>query len=96
MQNAIYTPHWNVNAHSVMYVLRGRARVQVVNHMGQKSFDGEVKQGQILTVPQNHAVVKQASSDGFEWVSFKTNDNADRKSTRLNSSRSKRGFEKGR
>ncbi|XP_062096769.1 11S globulin seed storage protein Jug r 4-like [Humulus lupulus] len=75
-KNAIYTPHWNVNAHSVMYVLRGRARVQVVNHMGQKSFDGEVTQGQILTVPQNHAVVKQASSEGFEWVSFKTNDNA--------------------
>ncbi|KAF4358158.1 hypothetical protein F8388_009441 [Cannabis sativa] len=75
-KNAIYTPHWNVNAHSVMYVLRGRARVQVVNHMGQKCFDGEVRQGQIVTVPQNHAVVKQASSDGFEWVSFKTNDNA--------------------
>nr|POE98700.1 legumin b [Quercus suber] len=25
---------------------------------------------------QNFAVVKWASSDGFEWVAFKTNDNA--------------------
>ncbi|XP_024032266.1 legumin B-like, partial [Morus notabilis] len=75
-KNGIYTPHWNLNAHSVIYVLRGRARIQVVDHFGQSFFDGEVRQGQILTVPQNHAVVKQASSEGFEWVSFKTNDNA--------------------
>ncbi|PON62631.1 11-S seed storage protein [Parasponia andersonii] len=75
-RSAIYTPHWNVNAHSVIYVLRGRARIQVVDHLGQSFFDGEVRQGQILTVPQNHAVVKQAGSEGFEWVSFKTNDNA--------------------
>ena len=76
-QNGIYTPHWNQNAHSVMYVIRGRARVQVVDHFGQSFFDGEVRQGQVLVVPQQHAVVKQASSgEGFEWVSFKTNDNA--------------------
>ena len=60
-----------------MYVTRGRARVQVVDHFGQSLFDGEVRQGQVLVVPQQHAVVKQASSgEGFEWVSFKTNDNA--------------------
>lgn len=76
MQNGIYTPHWNQNSHSIMYVIRGRARIQVVDHMGRSFFDGEVTQGQLLTVPQNHAIVKQAASEGFEWVSFKTNDNA--------------------
>lgn len=39
-------------------------------------FDDELQQDQILTVPQNFAVVKRASSEGFEWVAFKTNDNA--------------------
>ena len=27
-------------------------------------------------MPQNYVVVKRASGDGFEWVAFKTNDNA--------------------
>lgn len=76
LQNGIYTPHWNQNAHSVMYVIRGRGRVQVVDHYGQAFFDGEVRQGQVLVIPQNHAVVKQATDEGLEWVSFKTNDNA--------------------
>ena len=77
MQDAIYVPHWNRNAHSVIYVVKGRAQVQVVDDFGQTVFHDELKQHQILTVPQNFAVVKRASSsEGFEWVAFKTNDNA--------------------
>ena len=76
MQDAIYAPHWNRNAHSVIYVLSGRAQVQVVDDFGQTVFDDELRQEQILTVPQNFAVVKRASSEGFEWVAFKTNDKA--------------------
>ncbi|KAI3854802.1 hypothetical protein MKW92_008816 [Papaver armeniacum] len=64
-QNALVAPHWHLNAHSVIYVTRGNARVQVVGNAGQ-----------ILVVPQNFAVVKQAGNEGFEWVAFKTNDNA--------------------
>ncbi|KAL4601892.1 hypothetical protein ACB092_10G014900 [Castanea dentata] len=76
-RDAIYVPHWNRNAHSVIYVVKGRAQVQVVDDFGQAVFDDELQQGQILTVPQNFAVVKRASSsEGFEWVAFKTNDNA--------------------
>ncbi|KAK4595356.1 hypothetical protein RGQ29_013704 [Quercus rubra] len=75
-KDAIYAPHWNRNAHSVIYVLRGRAQVQVVDDFGQTVFDDELRQEQILTVPQNFAVVKRASSEGFEWVAFKTNDRA--------------------
>nr|ABK80754.1 11S globulin precursor isoform 3A [Ficus pumila var. awkeotsang] len=74
--NAMYSPHWNINAHSVIYVIRGRARCQVVNSFGQTVFDGELRQGQALTVPQNYVIVKQAENEGFEWISFKTNDRA--------------------
>ncbi|KAJ4955077.1 hypothetical protein NE237_011860 [Protea cynaroides] len=74
--NAILAPHWNINAHSVIYVTRGTARVQIVGNRGRRVFDGEVHEGQLLVVPQNFAVAKQANNEGFEWVSFKTNNNA--------------------
>ncbi|KAJ4955460.1 hypothetical protein NE237_012243 [Protea cynaroides] len=74
--NAILAQHWNINAHSVIYVTRGSARVQIVGNRGERVFDEEVREGQILVVPQNFAVATQANNEGFEWVSFKTNDNA--------------------
>ncbi|KAK9082979.1 hypothetical protein Scep_029450 [Stephania cephalantha] len=77
MQNAIYAPHWNLNAHSLIYVTRGSARVQIVGNQQQHAiFDGQVQEGQVLVVPQNYVVVKQAGDRGFEWVSFKTHENA--------------------
>jgi hypothetical protein len=76
LQEGLYVPHWNLNAHSVMYAIRGRARVQVVDDNGNTVFDDELRQGQVLTIPQNFAVAKRAESEGFEWVAFKTNDNA--------------------
>jgi hypothetical protein len=76
MQDGLYVPHWNLNAHSLVYALRGRAQVQVVDDNGQTVFDDELRQGQLLTIPQNFAVAKRASNEGFEWVAFKTNDNA--------------------
>ncbi|XP_026440502.1 legumin B-like [Papaver somniferum] len=75
-QNALLAPHWNLNAHSVMYVTRGSCRCQIVGNQGRQVFNGQLNQGQMLVVPQNFAVVKQAGNEGFEWVSFKTNDNA--------------------
>ncbi|KAJ4955296.1 hypothetical protein NE237_012079 [Protea cynaroides] len=75
-RNAILAPHWNINAHSVIYVTRGSARVQIVGNRGERVFDEEVREGQIVVVPQNFAVAKRANNEGFEWVSFKTNDNA--------------------
>nr|AAL73404.1 11S globulin-like protein [Corylus avellana] len=75
-REGLYVPHWNLNAHSVVYAIRGRARVQVVDDNGNTVFDDELRQGQVLTIPQNFAVAKRAESEGFEWVAFKTNDNA--------------------
>ncbi|KAL1563143.1 11S globulin subunit beta-like [Salvia divinorum] len=76
-RNAIMAPHWNVNAHSAIYITRGSGRFQVVGHNGRSVFDGEVREGQMIIVPQNFVVIKKASDEeGLEWISFKTNDNA--------------------
>ncbi|KAL2463591.1 13S globulin basic chain [Forsythia ovata] len=69
-------PHWHVNAHSMIYITQGSSRFQVANCQGKLVFDGEVKEGQIILVPQNFVVLKKAGKQGCEWVAFKTNDNA--------------------
>lgn len=76
LQNASVAPHWNINAHSIMYVTAGTARIQVVGSRGKTAFDGEVRKGQLIVVPQNFALMIQAGKDGFEWVAIKTNDQA--------------------
>ncbi|KAJ1416593.1 RmlC-like cupin domain superfamily [Sesbania bispinosa] len=75
-KNGIYIPHWTMNANSLMYVTRGRGRVQVVNCQGKSVFNGEVRKGEMLVVPQNFVVAKQAGSEGLEYIVFKTKDKA--------------------
>nr|GMD13942.1 legumin A-like [Ipomoea batatas] len=69
-------PKWCMNAHSFIYVTKGSAQVQIVNHQGETILDQQVQEGQLFLVPQNFAVVKQAGEQGFEWVEFNTNENA--------------------
>jgi len=57
-------------------VTGGSGRVQIVNHQGRTVFDGQLRQRQILLIPQNYAVLKRSYQDQFEYVSFKTNPNA--------------------
>ena len=59
-----------------MYVTGGSGRVQVVNNQGRTVFDGQLRQRQILLIPQNYAVLKRAFQDQLECVLFKTNPNA--------------------
>ncbi|KAK6940666.1 Cupin 1 [Dillenia turbinata] len=75
-KNAMMAPHCNLNAHSVIYGLRGSARVQIVSERGQAVFDDVLREGDLVIAPQNFALVKQAENQGFEWVAFKTNANA--------------------
>nr|XP_027071515.1 LOW QUALITY PROTEIN: 12S seed storage globulin 1-like [Coffea arabica] len=76
-KNAVFAPHWYVNANGVMYVTRGEGRVQIVDHRGQCVLDEQLSEGQVVVVPMNYAVVEQAGNNqGFEWVGFNTNDNA--------------------
>ncbi|KAL6522755.1 hypothetical protein OROHE_016602 [Orobanche hederae] len=75
-KNAMMAPHWSINSHTIMYVIRGSARIQVVGNQGKTVLDEEIREGQLLIVPQNFASVKRAGEQGFEWVAFRTNDNA--------------------
>lgn len=71
-QNALYSPHWSMNSHSIIYVTRGDAQVQVVGHNGQSIMDQRVSQGEMFVVPQYFASAAKAGTNGFEWVSIKT------------------------
>ncbi|XP_055811946.1 11S globulin seed storage protein Ana o 2.0101-like [Solanum dulcamara] len=75
-QNAVMAPYWNMNAHSIIYILRGTGRIQVVGDTGNSVFDDEVREGQMIVVPQNFAIVKKAGNEGLEYIAFKTNDQA--------------------
>ena len=75
-QNAILSPFWNINAHSLVYTIQGRARVQVVSNHGKAVFNGVLRPGQLLIIPQNYVVMKKAELEGFQFIAFKTNPNA--------------------
>uniref|UniRef100_A0ACD5W4W3 Uncharacterized protein n=1 Tax=Avena sativa TaxID=4498 RepID=A0ACD5W4W3_AVESA len=75
-QNAVLSPFWNINAHSVVYMIQGHARVQVVNNNGQTVFSDRLRQGQLLIVPQHYIVLKKAEREGCQYISFKTNPNS--------------------
>ncbi|KAG9445652.1 hypothetical protein H6P81_011780 [Aristolochia fimbriata] len=71
-ENSVYLPHWEMNSHSIVYVTRGSARIQVVGSNGKTVLDEEVRRGQLVVVPQYFASIVRASQNGFEWISFKT------------------------
>lgn len=71
-QNALLSPFWNINAHSVVYIIQGSAQVQVANNQGRTVFSGVLHQGQLLIIPQNHAVIKKAEHNGCQYVAIKT------------------------
>ncbi|XP_024973830.1 legumin B-like [Cynara cardunculus var. scolymus] len=73
---AIMAPYWMTNAHNIIFVTKGNMRMQIVNNEGQAVFDGVISERQLVVVPQNFAVVKQAGEQGCSWISFRTNDNA--------------------
>ena len=69
-------PHWKLNAHCVLYATRGEAQMQIVDQRGQAVFNDRIREGQLVVVPQNFVVMKQAGNEGFEWVAMKTHENA--------------------
>ncbi|XP_006647144.1 glutelin type-B 5 [Oryza brachyantha] len=75
-QNAILSPFWNVNAHSLVYMVQGNARVQVVSNFGKTVFNGVLRPGQLLIIPQHYVVLKKAEREGCQYIAFKTNANS--------------------
>ncbi|KAJ4967778.1 hypothetical protein NE237_014479 [Protea cynaroides] len=72
LPNAILAPHWNLNAHTIVYITRGEAHVQIVGNNGQTLMDDRVRDGDLFAIPQYFASALRAGRDGVEWVSFKT------------------------
>ncbi|XP_006647142.1 glutelin type-B 4-like [Oryza brachyantha] len=75
-QNAILSPYWNVNAHSLVYMVQGHARVQVVSNLGKTVFNSVLRPGQLLIIPQHYVVLKKAEREGCQYIAFKTNANS--------------------
>ncbi|KAI3801073.1 hypothetical protein L1987_29174 [Smallanthus sonchifolius] len=71
--NAMISPHWSINSHSVIYVLSGDAEVQVVSNNGEAVMSEQVNRGEFFVVPQFFATTAKAGQNGLEWVAFKTN-----------------------
>ncbi|KAL8191932.1 hypothetical protein R6Q57_028663 [Mikania cordata] len=72
-QNSLFSPHWNINSHTMVYVLNGDAQVEVVSNNGETVLNERVNRGEIFVVPQFFATTARAGENGFEWVAFKTN-----------------------
>nr|GEV03414.1 legumin B-like [Tanacetum cinerariifolium] len=49
-KNAVLAPHYNLNAHSIMYVTSGSSRLQIVRNDGTPVFDDVVREGQLIVV----------------------------------------------
>ncbi|XP_071687703.1 11S globulin seed storage protein 1-like [Rutidosis leptorrhynchoides] len=75
-ENAIVAPLWTMNAHNIIYVTSGNMRLQIVNDQGEEVFNDQLRERQLVVVPQNFAVVKQAGQQGCKFIKFRTNDNA--------------------
>ncbi|KAI3695702.1 hypothetical protein L1987_78701 [Smallanthus sonchifolius] len=61
---------------NIIYIISGSSRLQIVRNDGSAVFDGVAREGQLIVVPQDFAVIKKAGEQGCEWVAFKTNENA--------------------
>ncbi|OWM81493.1 11S globulin seed storage protein 2-like [Punica granatum] len=72
LPNALYTLHWSMTDHRIVYVTGGDAHVQIVDQNGRNVFDEQVSQGSMFVIPQFFASVTRAGSSGFEWITFKT------------------------
>uniref|UniRef100_A0A7N0UXB5 Cupin type-1 domain-containing protein n=1 Tax=Kalanchoe fedtschenkoi TaxID=63787 RepID=A0A7N0UXB5_KALFE len=70
--NALFTPHWSSNEHTVIYVTQGDARIQVVDQQGETVFDDKVNEGDLFVIPQFFVSMGQAGSNGFKYTAFKT------------------------
>lgn len=70
--NALVSPHWTLNGHCIMYVIRGDAQLESVNYDGQSLMNDRVSQGDIVVVPQFFTATIKAGRNGFEWMAVKT------------------------
>ncbi|CAN6331265.1 unnamed protein product [Urochloa humidicola] len=70
----VVSPEYTINAQSVVYIIKGSFQsLQVVDNRGIAVFNGTLRQGQPLVIPQYYVALAQAGKDGAQYVVFKTN-----------------------
>ncbi|KZV21488.1 11S globulin seed storage protein 2-like [Dorcoceras hygrometricum] len=70
--NALTSPDWSMQGHTIVYVTRGEAQLQIADHNGQTMMSDRVNKGDMFVVPQYYVSAARAGENGFEWVAFKT------------------------
>ncbi|KAK6164484.1 hypothetical protein DH2020_001348 [Rehmannia glutinosa] len=70
--NALLSPDWAMHGHTIVYVTKGDAKIEIVGHNGQALMNDRVNQGDMFVVPQYYTSSCRAGNNGFEWVAFKT------------------------
>ncbi|XP_073026936.1 11S globulin seed storage protein 2-like [Primulina eburnea] len=70
--NALLSPDWSMQGHTIVYVTRGDAQIQISNHNGETLMNDRVNKGDMFVVPQYYVSTARAGESGFEWVAFKT------------------------
>ncbi|GAQ85368.1 hypothetical protein KFL_002320020 [Klebsormidium nitens] len=72
-KGAIEVPSYMTNADAIVYVTKGKGRVNIAGPGGKNLVDKEVKCGDLFVVPKNYPVAKLAAKDDcFEMVAFTT------------------------
>ncbi|KAL4190306.1 hypothetical protein AMTRI_Chr07g24060 [Amborella trichopoda] len=72
--NALYAPHWTINAHTIVLITRGEGNIQVIGTNGRKVMDDRVHEGDVFVIPQYFTAMSKAGNEGLEWVAIKTSD----------------------
>ncbi|EPS68852.1 hypothetical protein M569_05912, partial [Genlisea aurea] len=70
--NAMVSPDWESFGHTIVYVTRGEAQIQITDQSGESLMNDRVNQGDMFVIPQYYVSSARAGNDGFEWVAFKT------------------------
>ncbi|GBG86052.1 hypothetical protein CBR_g40953 [Chara braunii] len=60
---AVVGPAWSVNAHHIVYIIRGKGHVQIAGPDGRNELDAEVRAGQVVAIPRFFAALKVASEE---------------------------------
>eukprot|EP00253_Pinus_taeda_P012722 PITA_12722 len=71
---AMSVPWWRMKAHAIMYVTRGEGKMEVVRDEERNVFNGRVREGQFIVIPQFYAVIREAGDEGLEWITSTTSD----------------------
>lgn len=71
--NAILAPKFALDSSvEVVYVVRGRGRVEIVGINGQSALDTEVKEGELFVVPKFFVSALVANEDGMDLFTVMT------------------------